>query len=345
MLHRLDELPAQHHLLILRYSIQLKFRHLLRTLPYQRDLYTVWQKWDKALRASCLKLRGQHPTEDALDQHLLSLPVKYGGMGIAPHALIAPGARAASEDQSDRTIAVLLGQPTTPTGAKTQRQHCEVIYQHMVEQLVSKLSPQQLLQFADNHGRLAAQWLSAIPQSNYSSLSSEEVAVGICYRTLLQGHNAVCRYCAQPNKLGHDELCKHRERFLVERHEYVKKIIAYTMRQIPGNTVTTEPSVRNQDRHSLRTDLRITGSTSYQAASSEYDVKIISVHARMHHQPASATEEDSSPLTVATSKIRSTKYRRKGKKLRSMQILSAVYSTHLYSPSGVVHHPRILVRC
>lgn len=53
-LPKVNTLLSQHALLLLRFSIQHKLRHLLRTLPPTTQVLEVWQPLDTALRQAVL---------------------------------------------------------------------------------------------------------------------------------------------------------------------------------------------------------------------------------------------------------------------------------------------------
>lgn len=118
------------------------------------------------------------------------------------------------------------------------------------------------------------------------------------------GHNTVCRHCASANVLGQDDNCSRREHLYIERHEYVKKIIAFALTTVNGTEVRTETKLRDSDRTSLRTDLKVTGPGSLNAASTEYDVAIISIHAQTHAQIISNTLSSNTDLKSGISAIR-----------------------------------------
>lgn len=169
---------------------------------------------------------------------------------------------------------------------------------------LSKLKEHEFRQYADNTGYLARQWLSAIPYNQFTTLSSQDIAGGLSYRTLIPGHNTVCRHCASANILGHDDNCSRREHLYIERHEYVKKIIAFALTTIDGTDVQTETKLRDSDRTSLRTDLKVTGPGSFNAASTEYDVAIISIHAQAHARVISNNLASNADLKSAENAIR-----------------------------------------
>ena len=154
-------------------------------------------------------------------------------------------------------------------------------------ELITDLSSDARLLFADNLSPLSSQWLRAIPYNKYTSLSKEEIAVGLSVRTLVTGHHIVCRYCALPNELGHDEVCMDRHGHRVARHEAIKKILAYHLKLVPNTEVQLEPHLVGRND---RTDLRINGQGSYLQASSDYDVAIVSIFSRVAIPPPASDD-------------------------------------------------------
>ena len=168
--------------------------------------------------------------------------------------------------------------------------------QHHLALVVDLPAPQRLM-FAENHSRLSSQWLQAIPYNKYNLLTKEEVGVGLSLRTLMTGHNPVCRYCALENSLGHDDVCLQRHNWRTHRHEALKTVLAYHLRRVQGTEVTVEPHIPGRLD---RTDLRIVGPASYLQASSDYDLAIVSVFAVAVVPPSAA--RDPASLWQATKK-------------------------------------------
>lgn len=273
---KLNEVTPQHALLLLRLSIQHKLRHLQRTLPATEEILNAFKNLDQLLLKTVLKLRGSRNTEETFDSRIITLPVKLGGLGILSHSVIAPHARQASIEQSDSIIQKIrlsrhsLRNFTEPT-LTSQRERTKPVIQKQHDELIADLPPAARIAFMDNHSLVSSQWLHTIPYNRFSQITGSEVAVGLSYRTLVPGHNPVCRDCALPNTLGHDEVCTKRIILRTARHEGVKKAISYHLKTDPRNEITTEPHVPGRLD---RTDIRIIGPASYQQASSDYDVKV-----------------------------------------------------------------------
>ena len=297
----LDELPAQHALLLLRFSIQQRLRHLMRTLPPTPAVLEAWQTWDKSLRLQVLRLRGARTAEEQFDHRILKLPIRHGGLGVLSHEDCAPHARTAMTQASDLTVAALLPSMSETAlldvSCLSQRERCRPMFeQHHLALVVDLPAPQRLM-FAENLSRLSSQWLQAIPYNKYNLLTKEEVGVGLSLRTLMTGHNPVCRYCALENSLGHDDVCLQRHNWRTHRHEALKTVLAYHLRRVQGTEVTVEPHIPGRLD---RTDLRLVGPASYLQASSDYDLAIVSVFTVTVLPPSAA--RDPASLWQATKK-------------------------------------------
>lgn len=143
------------------------------------------------------------PTEQGHDEVLLSLPLRYGGLGIFSHEDCAIHAYRARTEASDVLLVELLDlpQPQEELELQCQRTRCAGMYSDQQDLLIKQLSDTEFGQYVDNLGQLARQWLSAIPFKQCTTLSSQDIAGGLSYRTSIPGHNTVCRHCAAQNIL------------------------------------------------------------------------------------------------------------------------------------------------
>jgi hypothetical protein len=83
LLAKLVDLPHQHPLLVLRQCLQQNLRHLQRSL-HSDDLEHLWERLDASLGNSVRRIRAGASVAPSLavDNALISLPVKPGGLGI-----------------------------------------------------------------------------------------------------------------------------------------------------------------------------------------------------------------------------------------------------------------------
>ena len=112
-LNNLASLPHQDALLILRTCLQQDIRHLQRTMPTSPQINSQWARLDQALCNEVRRLRGRshRPQGDrqSLEDALIALPIRLGGLGILSHQHIAPLALAAANDAADKQINALFG--------------------------------------------------------------------------------------------------------------------------------------------------------------------------------------------------------------------------------------------
>jgi hypothetical protein len=107
VLNRLQDLPKQHALLLLRASTTSLLRHLPRTLEGQ-ELQEEFQDIDRRLLQMVKHLQGSTDSRP-LDQDLVALPTRLGGLGITLYAETASLAF-----QNSRTIADITLQRFLP---------------------------------------------------------------------------------------------------------------------------------------------------------------------------------------------------------------------------------------
>jgi hypothetical protein len=83
LLAKLVDLPHQHALLVLRQCLQQNLRHLQRSL-HSDDLEHLWERLDTSLANSVRRVRtaGSPAPSQAIDDTLIALPIKLGGLGI-----------------------------------------------------------------------------------------------------------------------------------------------------------------------------------------------------------------------------------------------------------------------
>ena len=281
----LNDLPAQHALLLLRSSMQGLLRHLMRTLPPTPKVVDMWRTLDRHLLRAVLRLRGACTESRALDTLLVGLPVSMGGFGILPHAELAEHAYAAMAESADLLLSSVLpgyDAPVAPALLK-QRDRCQPVLEERRKQALALMSAEQRLCYADNLAPLNSQPLFVVPHTDYLHLSNREMATLVHYRTLVPGSHGACRWCLQPDNLGHAEVCRSGTVLYTARHEGAKKAIGWHVATVEGNEVRREISVLGGEK---RTDLRITGPASYLTASSDYDVSIVSVFQKTLKLPA-----------------------------------------------------------
>lgn len=281
---KLVDLPHQHALLLLRQCMQQDLRHLQRCLVSD-DLVEEWENLDSCLWNAALRIRSsQDPPEPSYrDEHLLSLPVKLGGLGLLSYKTCAPLSFAAATETSDRMLEPILGPaPTPPTltnaddpdSIAPQRVRCGKAFEAQRDELFDRLDDHQIKTVLESASGLGRKWLSVIPYHEGLRLNNFEVSAALHLRTLHSGSDTVCSQCGVPNTAGHAEVCVNGAPWFIARHEQVKYAIRDTLKTIQGVQVAVEPHIGETNR---RNDLRVTGSGTSGLASHEYDITIVSL--------------------------------------------------------------------
>ncbi|TIA93794.1 hypothetical protein E3P96_04159 [Wallemia ichthyophaga] len=234
-----------------------------------------WVTLDTALIRQVQLLRGSS-RELLSDEWIISLPVRYGGMGISMHSKIAPLAYSAMADFTQdmlRPIFDTVYEPGNDNVAQPERQHQRVskIHEEQYKKHVDLTREQQNI-LIDSQSKFGKSWLTTIPYNNSLALSNSEVSVALHYRTLCPGQAEFCLACGLRNTIGHDDLCQSRPNLRRARHEHIKRLLLKHLASVPNNTITSEPTTKNSHR---RTDFRIGGSCSKVGGASEYDLTII----------------------------------------------------------------------
>jgi hypothetical protein len=113
LLAKLVDVLHQHEMLVLRPSLQMNLRHLQRS-PRSDDLEHLWNRLVDTLANSVGGVRGAMSPAPlpALDDALIALPIKLGGLGIPSFKMCSPLAYAEDSEASDASLASLHGQDT-----------------------------------------------------------------------------------------------------------------------------------------------------------------------------------------------------------------------------------------
>ncbi|TIA67337.1 hypothetical protein E3P91_04339, partial [Wallemia ichthyophaga] len=270
----LQGIQSQHALLLLTRCIQMELRHLQRCLRTD-DILEEWEGLDTALMRQVQLLRGS-PRDSFLDEWIIGLPVRYGGMGIPMHRNIAP---LAYSTMSDFTQAILqpIFDPVYAADTERerqpepQRQRVAKLYEEQYKKHLDLTRDQQYV-LLDNQSKFGKAWLTTIPYNKSLKLSNAEISAGLHFRTLCPGQAETCTSCGLSNTLGHDDVCQSRPNLRRARHEHIKHLLLKHLSSVPNNTITPEPATKTSLK---RTDFRIGGCCSKVGGVSEYDLTII----------------------------------------------------------------------
>ena len=92
-------------------------------------------------------------------------------------------------------------------------------------------------------------------------------------------------------------MCPHRDKWIVARHEQVKRAIAQSLSAIPGARVRLESFITNTQR---RNDISVAGSRQPGMSSCEYDITVVSLATRQARAVAPPPGTTGTPVEVAS---------------------------------------------
>jgi hypothetical protein len=228
--------------------VQQNLRHLQRSL-HSEDLQHLWERLDASLANSVPRIRATAslaPTL-ALDDAVIALPVRLGGLGILPFKTCAPLAFAAPSEASDSLLAPLLDQDTDTANQTvlSQQERCQEAFLASRDSLFESMDPQSAKSVIEASSLLGRKWLSVISFSPALRLNDFEVSAALHAQTLLPWAETHYRHCGAPNHLGHDELRDRRAPWTVARHEQVKCANGTALGTLDGVQVHLEPFVKH----------------------------------------------------------------------------------------------------
>ena len=280
---RIQNLPAQVQLLLIRVSHNKKLCHLLRTLDHV-GLEDLWNRYDQLYRDTFDKIKcgNQETTDKIRDSYFLFLPIRHNGFGLTSHAEIMEIAWIASENQSERFIDTLhyrIDQRATRfDGIQTQKEMSNIHYDQMAQTLIDSLNEKEKTVYFDNLNAISNAALYAIPRNKGMTLNNREMATLLHVRTLQPGSPlTICNYCGDENHLAHDLSCRSRINHATQRHHYLNQTLKQYIDTLQGTVKTTLEPTFPINVPGFRTDLHVLGRTAPNAVESEIDVKITSL--------------------------------------------------------------------
>ena len=271
---RLSDLPAHHSLLLLRSCLQQDLRHLQRSLKTD-DLIDQWAKLDDALFTHVKSLRAS--PNGPRDDEVISLPARFGGMGVLSHRECAPHAYKAASESADAVLAPLFGDlrgDQTEDSFRSQGERCVEALTARREELLASLGDKERKTLVESGTVLGRRWLSAIPWNASQTLSDFEISSALHYR-LLTPSSSPCGFCGSVATFGHDEVCSARLKFTYLRHNAIVHSLEEALKTVSGTRVEVEPASIGQTME--RNDLRIWGSIELGSRTTEHDVKVYSL--------------------------------------------------------------------
>jgi hypothetical protein len=254
------DLPKQACLLLLRSCTQLILRHLQRQLdPIGLD--ETWKKADRAIQMIVADLASR-PSEPLgygdLDQDLIALPIREGGLGIPLHAELAPGlyraAKAAAEPILEQIRSQGLGSglgfglglsnPRLGFPTQTAQEVAKNATAQRLQRLQLNWTPEQQRARLEGSSYLGRLWLRVLPTQKPLSLADSEVTEALRARLGLPIRDLryMCGLCGSQPTLGHEDTCKAASRRWILRHDKITKAIAIALGSNKTLEVDLEPS-------------------------------------------------------------------------------------------------------
>ena len=166
-LDTLGDLPKQHALLLLRGSIHLLLRHLLRQLkPIGLD--DLWREADYEIELTITTLAirvGTNMVVPVFNKALISLPMREGGLGIPNHAQLMTGLYNAAYIAAKPLIQNI--QPSfhfvSTSTQESAKETLKSANRVSLTALHKSLRPDQMKAWLENTSYLGRQWLRVFP--------------------------------------------------------------------------------------------------------------------------------------------------------------------------------------
>ncbi|KAK5989589.1 Reverse transcriptase [Cladobotryum mycophilum] len=252
----LEDLPKQYSLLLLRGSVHLLLRHLLRQLD-PRGLEVQWATLDNLIKDSIQGLASRSPkgqpsnlmelNKAQLD--LVALPAREGGLGIPLYKEFALKIYQAARNASQPILDKILGRNIARSQPKEPFQTAkEVLIEATslrIERLAEVLYPDQLRARIENSSYLSRKWLQVLPTQKQHIIADQEVAEALRNRLLIPVKlgNSLCNSCGEKASLGHEDVCKGASRRWINRHNQITRAIYKTLASRANLEVEIEPSL------------------------------------------------------------------------------------------------------
>ncbi len=218
----------------------------------------------------------------AIEEALISLPIRLGGLGILSYAKCAPHAYAAANELADTVFAPILPsiQPTSEP-MLSQSKRCQDMFEAAHSSTFELLDSHKQVIVLESSSSLGRKWMNVLPTAAQFRLTDSEVAGALQQRTLRIGNVEHCRRCARERHLGHDEVCQGGG-WMIPRHEQVKYALAHALRSVDGSLVTVGPHIQGTMR---RNDIRFVAPPDVPLPRFDVDIKVISLSAldALHH--------------------------------------------------------------
>jgi len=312
----LRELPKQYTLLLLKGSIHLLLRHLLRQLRPE-GLLDLWDKVDLAIKTTISTLVARAPSAiPQFNQDLITMPVKDGGLGIPSHRalaeqlFVAAGKATALLIQKINPLYSLIETEKPATAREVYKEANKVVTQRLKETLSQEEEKARL----ENTSYLNRQWIKLLPTQKRYQLTDLETTEALRSRLLIpcRPPELPCNYCGSFPAIGHEDVCRGANRRWIARHNQITRAFVKTLSCRDDLEVAEEPLVGAGE---LRADFSVLLGTSRYY----YDVQIVAINKDSARQDAFDT------LTEAANEKR-----------RKYSALGAFFEPMIFSAGGLM---------
>jgi hypothetical protein len=312
----LKDLPKQYALILLKSSIHLLLRHLLRQLRPE-GLLDLWENVDTAISNVVLGLASRAPSFiPQVNLDLISIPVKDGGLGIPNHRVLAEqlftaaGKATALLIQKINPLYSLIEAEKPATAQEVYKKANKIATQRLKETLSQEEEKARL----ENTSYLNRQWIKLLPTQKRHQLTDPETTEALRSRLLIpcRPPDLPCNYCGSFPAIGHEDVCRGANRRWIARHNQITRAFIKTLSCRDDLEVAEEPQVGTNE---LRADFSVLLGTSRYY----YDVQIVAINKDSARQDAFET------LTEAANEKR-----------RKYTALGAFFEPMIFSAGGLM---------
>ena len=278
-LDSLRDLPKQHALLLLRGSIHLLLRHLLRQLNPE-GLKTLWKQADAYIGDAVERLIARNAYDATVipQRNLIAIPVREGGLGIPNHAqLFEPLYDAAYRACTPQLIQLQPGFTPQPTLKTLNAKETLIAESDRLLQRLKNATPATKLNARlENASFLGRQWLRVLPTQKHHLLADSEITEALRTRLLIPCRNedTLCSHCGTAPKIGHEDVCRGAARRWIARHDQITRAFIRTLASRADLQVEGEPKGPEDTGGELRADFSVLIGTSRRY----YDVQIVALN-------------------------------------------------------------------
>jgi len=276
ILDAIRDLPKQYALLLLRGSLHLLLRHLLRQLS-PTGLGDLWIVIDTliedAIRTLCT--RDPQDTTATFQRTMIAIPVRNGGLGIPNHAQLFETLYEAAFRASAPRITKI--QPTFAfphfQSTLSAKETLIAVSDALVRDLQTLPAAYQKARL-ENTSFLGRQWLRVMPTQKHHLIADPELTEALRTRLLIPCRpiDTACTHCGATPRISHEDVCRGANRRWIARHDQITRAFIKTLSCRSDLQVAGEPE--SPENNSLRADFSVLIGTSRYY----YDVQVVAIN-------------------------------------------------------------------